>query len=412
MQTSLTFARRHQSSSSRATLFTLLSLVALTLSGCGRQEPVGNSQTDVPEFAPSQLPAAVDPEAAVADDNPTEEVTRSAVDISAGENSTAASVRPAQAEPAPSNERSNRLARETSPYLLLHAKNPVDWYPWGPEAFEKAEREQKPIFLSIGYSSCYWCHVMERLVFENEEIARYMNENFVNIKVDREERPDVDEIYMLALQVYQQLSGGGGGGGWPLSMFLTPDGQPIAGGTYFPPKDSAQQMGFPSIMKRMVDAWANQREQVEAGAAKITDYVRREMRPTLALQKSDLNRDLVNSVVRSVVQSHDPEFGGFDFSLERPDAPKFPVPVKLALLQYQQRSSPSSEVERALTKTLQALANGGIRDHLGGGFHRYSTDRFWILPHFEKMLYDNAQLADVFTEAYRSTKRPEYREVA
>ena len=413
MKTALSIAGRVQQSTVRRTkLLYTLTLFALFLPGCGRQEPSESTVEDVPEFAPSQFPPVVDSNDPSVDEETDGTTTRQPVDLSAGTTPPTKSAEPPATQADDSSSHENRLARETSPYLLLHAKNPVDWYPWGPEAFEKAKREQKPIFLSIGYSSCYWCHVMERLVFENEEIARYMNENFVNIKVDREERPDVDEIYMLALQVYQQLSGGGGGGGWPLSMFLTPSGQPIAGGTYFPPKDSARQMGFPTIMKRMVDAWTNQRKDVEAGAAKITDYVRQEMRPGLALNTPDLDRSLVDSVVRSVVQSHDPEFGGFDFRLERPNAPKFPVPVKLALLQYQQNTSSSSDVELALTRTLQALAAGGIRDHLGGGFHRYSTDRYWVLPHFEKMLYDNAQLADVFTEAYRSTKKPEYREVA
>ena len=402
----------HRSSLRPTTLLNLTILLALSVSGCDRQEPADTAFDGVPEFAPSQLPASVDPDASGGDSVATE--NRQPVDISLSGTPTPTVAPPTaqKDEPVVEAGQENRLASETSPYLLLHAKNPVDWYPWGPEAFEKAKREQKPIFLSIGYSSCYWCHVMERLVFKNEEIARYMNEHFVNIKVDREERPDVDDIYMLALQVYQQLSSSGGGGGWPLSMFLTPDGQPIAGGTYFPPKDSDHQIGFPSIMERMVDAWANQRDQVKEAAAKITDYVRREMRPGLSLEKLDLTRSLVDSVVRSVVQSHDPEFGGFDFSLEHPNSPKFPVPVKLALLQYQQKQSPSSNVEQALSKTLQALAAGGIRDHLAGGFHRYSTDRFWVLPHFEKMLYDNAQLADVFIEAYRSTKQPEYREVA
>ncbi|MBI1311554.1 DUF255 domain-containing protein [bacterium] len=399
---------------SNVCLFSVLLCLIATVSGCGRQEPAEVDVAEPTEFAPSQLPAAVVPESetSTATDSGSLSTTQG-VAISEGEGATpAGSTEPLPLQQVTVAPGENRLARETSPYLLLHAKNPVDWYPWGPEAFEAAQRQQKPIFLSIGYSSCYWCHVMERLVFENEDIARYMNEHFINIKVDREERPDVDEIYMLALQIYQQLSGGGGGGGWPLSMFLTPDRQPIAGGTYFPPKDSDHQMGFPSIMERMVDAWTNQRDQVMQGAATITDYVKREMRPTLVLEKPELTRDLVNSVVRSIVQSQDPEFGGFDFSIEHPDAPKFPVPVKLELLQYQQRVSPSSDVDQSLTRTLQALAAGGIRDHLAGGFHRYSTDRRWVLPHFEKMLYDNAQLADVFTEAYRSTKQPEYREVA
>ncbi|MHC4878874.1 MAG: thioredoxin domain-containing protein [Planctomycetota bacterium] len=398
-----------------AFLSTLIAVVALSLSGCDQQEPTGGTAaSDSEGFGPSRLPSTADPASDTTAANDSAALEAEGVDIAAtpDDQPSRAEEAPLSIRPVTAEHSENRLANETSPYLLLHAKNPVDWFPWGPEAFEKAKREQKPIFLSIGYSSCYWCHVMERLVFENEEIARYMNENFVNIKVDREERPDVDDIYMLALQVYQQLSGSGGGSGWPLSMFLTPEGQPIAGGTYFPPKDTSQQMGFPSIMARMVDAWTNQREQVLQGAAKITDYVKREMRPGLALEKPELTRELVNSVVRSVVQSHDPEFGGFDFSIDRPDAPKFPVPVKLALLQYQQKVSPSTDVQLALNRTLQALTAGGIRDHLGGGFHRYSTDRRWVLPHFEKMLYDNAQLADVFIEAYRSTQKPEYREVA
>jgi len=309
--------------------------------------------------------------------------------------------------------KANRLSRETSPYLLLHAHNPVDWYPWGPEAFETAEREDRPIFLSIGYSSCYWCHVMERLVFENEDIAKFMNENFVNIKVDREERPDVDDIYMTSLQVYFSLAGSGQGGGWPLSMFLTPDGKPIAGGTYFPPDSKDGRPGFPQLCERIVEVWKTRREEVEQGGETIARIVRQEMKPSFSLEKVEITRELVETVTRTVVQSHDIEYGGLDFQLDRAGSPKFPVPTKLALLQYEIREHDQTrETQHALYGTLDAMAAGGIRDHLGGGFHRYSTDRKWLVPHFEKMLYDNAQLADVYTEAWRATRKDAYREVA
>jgi len=209
--------------------------------------------------------------------------------------------------PAESNNKkllpSNRLARETSPYLLLHAHNPVDWYPWGPEAFETAQREKKLIFLSVGYSSCYWCHVMERLVFSNPEIAKQMNENFINIKVDREERPDVDEIYMTSLRVYLTLLGGGGGGGWPMSIFLTPEGLPIAGGTYFAPQDDGPKPGFPQVCNRIIEAWKKQPEEVQRNAQTVADIVRREMRPGLSLEEVKLERDLVVTTARSIVQS-------------------------------------------------------------------------------------------------------------
>ena len=323
------------------------------------------------------------------------------------------------AKPAPETEtgekkkHTNRLARETSPYLLMHKHNPVNWYPWGPEAFEKAKKEDKPIFLSIGYSSCYWCHVMERLVFENEKIAKYMNENFVNIKVDREERPDVDDIYMTSLQVYFSLAGSRQGGGWPLSMFLTPDGKPIAGGTYFPPEAKDGRASFPEISTRIVEVWKTRRKDVEDGAATVARIVKQEMKPAFSLEKVEISHELVETVTKSVVQSHDPEYGGLDFRLDRPNSPKFPVPTKLSLLQYELKShDKSKETELALYSTLDAMAAGGIRDHLGGGFHRYSTDRKWLVPHFEKMLYDNAQLAGVYTEAWRATKNDNYRVVA
>lgn len=376
--------------------FGALVLAVTSLAGCGRTEP----------------PAASNPSGElVAESSP------AALDIF-GDERPASSVVPVSAEDA-GNEKAehvNRLAHETSPYLLMHARNPVDWYPWGPEAFEASKTSGKPIFLSIGYSSCYWCHVMERLVFENEEIAKYMNEQFINIKVDREERPDIDDIYMTALQIYNQLSGNGGGGGWPLSMFLTPEGKPIAGGTYFPPGDVDGRTGFPTLCRRIIDAWTNQRESIDQGAETITQYLQKEMAPGFSLEKVELTRELAETVSRSIVQSHDPEFGGVDFQMERPNSPKFPVPTKLALLQYEAEHNDNTGAERVLYHTLDAMAAGGIRDHLAGGFHRYSTDRQWLVPHFEKMLYDNAQLANVYIDAARAarndSKKAEYRRVA
>ncbi len=308
--------------------------------------------------------------------------------------------------------KTNRLAKESSPYLLLHAHNPVDWYPWGPEAFEAAKRDNKPIFLSVGYSSCYWCHVMERLVFSNEDIAALMNANFINVKVDREERPDIDEVYMTSLQIYLALSQGGGSGGWPLSMFLTPDGQPIAGGSYFPPQDIGKQFGFPKVAGLVIDAWKKQRTDVENNAKTLAELVRREMRGGFDIERAPLNRETVQTIVRSISQSHDPEFGGIDFSLDQPDAPKFPATPRLALLLDEVREHRDPQAAKVLYHTLDVMAAGGIRDHLAGGFHRYSTDRQWRVPHFEKMLYDNAQLLDVYAEAFRLTNKPLYREVA
>ena len=306
----------------------------------------------------------------------------------------------------------NRLGRETSPYLLLHAHNPVDWYPWGSEAFETARREGKPVFLSVGYSSCYWCHVMERMVFSNPEIARYMNDHFVNIKVDREERPDVDDIYMTALTIYFQMSGIPQGGGWPLSMFLTPTGQPIAGGTYFPPEDQGGRPGFGTVMKRIVDAWELHRETVEKNAGILAGYVRQATRPRHDLPSVSLAPSLVTAALEAVKAGYDPEYGGVDFDPGNPSAPKFPSPTKLTLLQHETGVRTDGQSAQVLLHTLDRMASGGIYDHLGGGFHRYSTDRTWNVPHFEKMLYDNAQLADVYVDAYRQTGKATYRDVA
>ncbi len=306
----------------------------------------------------------------------------------------------------------NRLAKETSPYLLLHAHNPVDWYSWGPEAFEKAQRENKPIFLSIGYSSCYWCHVMERESFSDEEIAAFMNEHFVNIKVDREERPDVDDIYMIALQVYHQAIGSSQGGGWPLSMFLTPTGKPIAGGTYFPPTERRGMPGFLSVINQLHTSWETKQPQMESAADVLARNVQRATTPDLTLTPVALDRSLVTAAVTTIEQQVDPEFGGVAFNPRKPTGPKFPSPTRLMLLQAQVDGDDADQITAILDSTLDHMLRGGIRDHLGGGFHRYSTDRQWLVPHFEKMLYDNAQLAGIYAAEYARTGEERYRDVA
>jgi uncharacterized protein YyaL (SSP411 family) len=300
----------------------------------------------------------------------------------------------------------NRLAKETSPYLLLHAHNPVDWYPWGPEALAKAKAERKPIFLSVGYSSCYWCHVMERESFMDPEIARVLNASFVCIKVDREERPDVDQVYMAALQAL-------GPGGWPMSLFLTPDGRPFVGGTYFPPRDREGASGFLTIVTEVAKAWTNQRAELEKAAGALTDAARRRLKATSGPGRLPLARAASAEGRSELALQFDPEHGGFGFNPKNPRRPKFPEPVNLIfLLDQHRRSAGSIEPKRALEMvlvTLDHMARGGIRDQLGGGYHRYSTDRYWIVPHFEKMLYDNAQLATVHLAAHEVTKDPRWR---
>jgi uncharacterized protein YyaL (SSP411 family) len=313
----------------------------------------------------------------------------------------------------------NRLARETSPYLLMHAHNPVDWYPWGKEALEKARRENKLIFLSVGYSSCYWCHVMERETFMNEAVADYLNKHFVCIKVDREELPDVDDLYMTALYVYNQLSGTPGGGGWPLSMFLTPDALPIGGGTYFPPHERRGRPGFLDVIGRLQEAWTQQEKAVRQQAEAIARAVRVELTERPALLTTPPGRETLDAIAEQLHEQFDARYGGFRYSEANPRVPKFPEPSNLLFLlarirSWQGTGEPPQPVVRArnmLLTTLDHMARGGIRDHLGGGFHRYSTDRYWRVPHFEKMLYDNAQLATVYAEAYALTGNPEYRRV-
>ena len=381
-----------------------LTVIALALSfflpGCQRtSKPPSSSKSSTSKNTPAELPTATTSKAKKV---PSTTFPLNIIQVGADD---------PPKEPA-SKRKANRLAKESSPYLLLHAHNPVDWYPWGPEAFDAAKRANKPIFLSVGYSSCYWCHVMERLVFSNDEIAKLLNDNFINIKVDREERPDIDEVYMTSLQVYLALTQGGGSGGWPLSMFLTPTGEPLAGGSYFPPQDMGKQIGFPKVAQLVLDAWTNKRKDVEDNAKTLADLVRREMRGGLSLEQAPLTRETVQVVAGSIAQSHDAEFGGIDFSLDAPNGPKFPAAPRLLLLQDEFREHKDIEAGRVLHHTLDAMALSGLRDHLAGGFHRYSTDRQWRVPHFEKMLYDNAQLLDLYVEAYRLTKRPLYREVA
>lgn len=294
----------------------------------------------------------------------------------------------------------NRLAEESSPYLLQHAHNPVDWYPWGAEAFERARKEGKPIFLSVGYSTCYWCHVMERQSFENESIAAVMNQKFVNIKVDREERPDVDQLYMTAVQVLTHQ------GGWPMSVFLTPELKPFYGGTYFPPADAYGRPGFPTLLNAIEDAYRSRGEEVQKTANQIVDILRQLAEPPPPSAPVNIDEKLIESLVERSTADFEPNFGGFGH------APKFPRQTLLELLLVHNRYHPKERRLRMLLHTLNKMSHGGIRDHLGGGFHRYSTDAEWLVPHFEIMLYDNAMLAWVYTEVYRQTEDVRYAHVA
>ncbi|MEX2112233.1 MAG: thioredoxin domain-containing protein [Pirellulales bacterium] len=317
---------------------------------------------------------------------------------------------PAAAPQADAHKHTNRLAQETSPYLLLHAHNPVDWYPWGDEALAKAKKENKLIFLSIGYSSCYWCHVMERESFMDEEIAAKMNEHFVCIKVDREERPDIDEVYMQALHIYLQLLGTNQGGGWPLSMFLTPNAKPLMGGTYFPPRDREDHIGFLTVLNRVQTAWTEDPEKWQKTGDSLADYVAESLAQQPMLKPPKLEPALVDGVLRVLVARFDATYGGFGYDPASPRQSKFPEPPNLVFL-LDQAQRGNKIAANMLVVTLEKIAQGGIRDHVGGGFHRYSTDRFWRVPHFEKMLYDNGQLASVYARAYELTRRPDFQRV-
>ncbi|HEX6548407.1 MAG TPA: thioredoxin domain-containing protein [Candidatus Dormibacteraeota bacterium] len=290
----------------------------------------------------------------------------------------------------------NRLARATSPYLLQHAANPVDWYEWGPEPLERARREDRPILLSVGYAACHWCHVMAHESFENPATAELMNQNYVCIKVDREERPDVDAVYMDAVQAMT------GQGGWPMTVFLTPDLQPFYAGTYFPPNDRHGLPGFPRLLLALAEAWRERRGEVVAQGRQVAETIARSA--AAGASADPLVEGLLSGAVRALEQNFDREWGGFS------SAPKFPQPMLLELLLRGHLRRYSEALAMAST-TLDRMAAGGIYDQLGGGFHRYSTDRRWLVPHFEKMLYDNAQLAHVYLHAWQLTRREPYRRV-
>jgi hypothetical protein len=292
----------------------------------------------------------------------------------------------------------NRLIDCASPYLQQHAYNPVDWYPWCPEALERARREQTPILLSIGYSACHWCHVMERECFEDPEIARLMNENFINIKVDREERPDLDRVYMRAVQLMT------GSGGWPLTVFLTPELAPFYGGTYFPPEDRGDRPGFPRVLRSVRDAWDRRRNEVDSTAHDMLEAINETVVPPAP--EGGLSRELMEEALRSVVSRFDLKAGGLG------TAQKFPQSQLLDWLLRHWHSGGDERPRLMLTMTLDNMQNGGLFDQLGGGFHRYTVDRWWRVPHFEKMLYDNAQLIGLYADAARAFGRDDYAETA
>ncbi|MBI4610423.1 MAG: thioredoxin domain-containing protein [Candidatus Rokubacteria bacterium] len=296
------------------------------------------------------------------------------------------------------SQHTNRLSRETSPYLLQHAHNPVDWFPWGPEAFETARAEDKPILLSVGYSACHWCHVMERESFEDPEIARLMNELFVNIKVDREERPDVDQIYMQAVQSMT------GHGGWPMTVFLTPDGVPFYGGTYFPPQDRHGLPAFPRVLGAVADAYREKRGTVVQAGHQLVEQIRQAER--LRGAATLLTDEILFSAFQYLSSEFDERDGGVGH------APKFPQPMIWELVLRFWKRTGNARARQMLTHTLTRMARGGIYDQLGGGFHRYSVDAQWLVPHFEKMLYDNGQLARLYLHAWLATRDAEYRHIA
>ena len=292
----------------------------------------------------------------------------------------------------------NHLAGEASPYLLQHAHNPVDWYPWSPQALDKARRENKPIFLSIGYSSCHWCHVMEHESFEDPAIADVLNKHFVCIKVDREERPDLDEIYMTAVQMMT------GSGGWPMSIFLMPDLKPFFAGTYYPSEDRYGRIGFKKLMQKLIEVWNTDRTNVLESADEVARAVQKV--EAAAPARGDLTSNILRQAVAALSSEFDARWGGFG------GAPKFPSVGAIAFLLRQYAHRSDVRILNMATVTLDRMASGGMVDQLGGGFHRYSTDERWLVPHFEKMLYDNALLAGVYLEAFQVTANPFYRRIA
>jgi uncharacterized protein len=292
----------------------------------------------------------------------------------------------------------NRLARETSPYLLQHAHNPVEWFPWGEEAFAKARGEDRPVFLSIGYSACHWCHVMERESFENHDVANLLNQNFVSIKVDREERPDIDSIYMQAVQLMT------GHGGWPMSVFLTPAGAPFYAGTYFPPDDRHGMPGFKRVLTHVADAYKSRRSDVQAASEEVQQVINSSLQTR---SRGKVDRAALDRAAASIARGYDEVNGGFG------TAPKFPPSMTLDfLMQRVGAGAPTRNHTEIIVNTLTKMAHGGMYDQIGGGFHRYSVDASWLVPHFEKMLYDNALLARLYTRAWQWKKDPFFARIA
>ena len=299
--------------------------------------------------------------------------------------------------PADGGDEFNRLIHEASPYLRQHARNPVDWFPWGSEAFELAQKENKPVFLSVGYSTCHWCHVMEHESFEDPEVAELMNEHFVCIKVDREERPDIDDVYMT---VTQQMTGRGG---WPMTVVMTPDKRPFFAGTYFPKRGAGRRVGMMELVPRISEAWSEQPGEVSQMADSLVARLRQ---VTGGTPGEALEASLLGATTEALKERFDPVRGGFS------QAPKFPVPHNVRLLMRQYARTGDGQLLEMVEKTLQEMRRGGIWDHVGFGFHRYSTDRRWLVPHFEKMLYDQALISMAYVEAWQITKKPEYRQTA
>ncbi|CAN5634170.1 thioredoxin domain-containing protein [soil metagenome] len=293
---------------------------------------------------------------------------------------------------------SNRLANETSPYLLQHKENPVDWYAWSDEALAASREQDKPILLSIGYSACHWCHVMAHESFENPNVARIMNDLFINIKVDREERPDLDSLYMMSVQMLT------GHGGWPMTVFLTPEGKPFYGGTYYPPEDRGGMPGFPRVLHGVAEAYHDRRDAVLQSATQLTDHLRGHFER--ALPPSSLGPDIIVTAAGNLAQHYDRAHGGFG------GAPKFPSPMSIEFLFRVFDRKGSDNALQMAEYTLDRMARGGLYDQVGGGFHRYTVDAIWLVPHFEKMLYDNAQLAAVYALAHQITEEPFYRAIA
>ncbi len=293
----------------------------------------------------------------------------------------------------------NRLNKESSPYLLQHAHNPVEWYPWSEEAFKRAQKENKPVLVSIGYAACHWCHVMEKESFENEEVAAIMNEHFINIKVDREERPDVDHIYMDAVQAIS------GSGGWPLNVFLTPDRKPFYGGTYFPPRRAFNRSSWTEVLQAVSRSFQEKRDEIELQAHNLTEHLQVSNTFGLGRSKADFTEEQIDKAFRNVIKQADKEWGGFG------RAPKFPQTFTINfLLTYSHITGSKEALDQAIL-SLDKMIQGGIYDHIGGGFARYSTDTEWLVPHFEKMLYDNALLVGTLADAYLLTKSESYRQV-